>query len=214
MAHKTVCVLSGGMDSTTLLYQLLAEGDKVLAISFDYGQRHKKELDYAAKTCQKMGVEHQVIDLGGINILLQGSALTSPDIAVPEGHYADESMKVTVVPNRNMILMAIAGAYAISQGCGRLAVAVHAGDHTIYPDCRPNFVSLFEQALQAGNYEQLTVYAPFLHWSKSQIARLGRELGVNYDQDTWSCYKGEEEPCGKCGTCIERKEALEALGQE
>lgn len=213
MAHKTMCVLSGGMDSTTLLYHLLHEGDEVLAISFDYGQRHKKELEYAARSCQKLGVRHTVMDLTGVGSLLKGNALTSSEINVPEGHYQDETMKATVVPNRNMMMMSVAGAYAISQGCDRLAVAVHTGDHAIYPDCRPKFIESFERALRTGNYVQVSVYAPFLHWTKGEIARLGRSLGIDFDDDTWSCYLGAAEPCGKCGTCVERNEALvEALG--
>ncbi|MHB0867283.1 MAG: 7-cyano-7-deazaguanine synthase QueC [Thermoleophilia bacterium] len=210
MADRTVCVFSGGMDSTTLLYHLLAEGDAVLAISFNYGQRHAKELEYAARACEKLGVPHQVTDISSVSGLLQGNALTSGDIAVPEGHYQDESMRLTVVPNRNMIMMSIAGGYAIAQGYDRLAVAMHAGDHTVYPDCRPEFVAAFEQAIRAGNYDAIPVYAPFISWSKTRIAQLGLELGIDYEKETWSCYAGEAQPCGKCGTCVERAEALAA----
>jgi len=214
MPNKTVCLLSGGMDSTTLLYHLVNEGDDVLAISFDYGQRHGKELEYAAKTCEKLKVNHRICNIGGVGAFLQGNALTSKDIEVPEGHYEDESMRLTVVPNRNMILMSIAGGYAISQACNRLAIAVHAGDHAVYPDCRPVFVGYFEKALQVGNYEPISVYTPFLKWRKTKIAKLGQRLGINYEEETWSCYKGGEEPCGKCGTCIERMEALRHIGQK
>jgi len=196
------------MDSTTLLYQLLREGDEVLAISFDYGQRHGKELKYAAATCQRLGVAHRIVDISNFSELLGGNALTSGGIDVPEGHYEDESMRLTVVPNRNMIMLSIAGGFAISEGCDRLAIAVHAGDHAIYPDCRPEFIERFEAALAAGNYEALSVHAPFLSWTKTDIARLGREFGIDYDEETWSCYNGGEEPCGTCGTCMERAEAL------
>jgi 7-cyano-7-deazaguanine synthase len=202
------------MDSTTLLYYLVSKGDKVLAISFDYGQRHRKELEYAAKTCKKLKVNWRVCNISSVGAFLQGNALTSMDIEVPEGHYEDESMRLTVVPNRNMIMMSIAGGYAISQACDRLAIAVHGGDHAIYPDCRPIFVKCFEKTLQVGNYEPVSVYAPFLNWSKAQIAELGRRLGINYEEETWSCYRGEVEPCGKCGTCIERREALKHIGQK
>ncbi len=210
MAHKTVCVFSGGMDSTTLLYHLLAEGDEVLAISFNYGQRHGKELEYAARTCEKLGVSHRITDISNINGLLQGNALTSGNIEVPEGHYQDVSMRLTVVPNRNMIMMSIAGGYAISQGYDRLAIAVHTGDHAIYPDCRPEFVTSFEKTIQAGNYDAISVYAPFISWTKTRIVQLGQKLGIDYERETWSCYRGEEDPCGKCGTCVERAEALAA----
>ncbi len=212
MRQKTVCTLSGGMDSTTLLYHLLDLGDKVLALSFDYGQRHRKELEYAARTCARLDVRHTVVDLSSAGSLLVGSALTSPEIAVPHGHYEDESMRLTVVPNRNMIMMAIAGGYGLAEGCSRLAVAVHAGDHAVYPDCRPQFIADFEAALRSGNYEQVSVYAPFLGWTKGDIACLGLDLGIDFERDTWSCYEGGEEPCGKCGTCVERAEALAAAG--
>jgi 7-cyano-7-deazaguanine synthase len=209
MAHKTVCVLSGGMDSTTLLHYLVREGDEVLAVSFDYGQRHRKELDFAAGTCEKLGIEHRVVDISDIGGMLGGSALTDPGVDVPAGHYQDPTMRLTVVPNRNMILMSIAGGYAVAQGCDRLAVAVHAGDHAVYPDCRPEFIEALGKALLLGNYEQIDIFAPFLTWSKGDIARLGLELGIDFENDTWSCYQGGEEPCGVCGTCVERAEALE-----
>jgi len=202
------------MDSTTLLHYLVSKGDEVLAISFDYGQRHRKELEYAAKACKKLKVNFRVCDISSVGAFLQGNALTSMEIDVPEGHYEDESMRLTVVPNRNMIMMSIAGGYAISQACDRLAIAVHGGDHAIYPDCRPIFVECFEKTLQVGNYEPVSVYAPFLNWSKAQIAKLGQSLGINYEEETWSCYRGEVEPCGKCGTCIERREALKHIGQK
>jgi len=208
MAFKTVCVFSGGMDSTTLLHQVVRDGDRVLAVSFDYGQKHRKELDYAARTCQKLAVSHEIVDISNVSGLLEGNALTSEEIEVPEGHYQDQSMRLTVVPNRNMIMMAIAGGYAVSRRYDRLAVAVHTGDHAIYPDCRPEFIDLFERALRAGNYEQVAVHAPFLTWTKARIAELGRGLGIDYENETWSCYRGGSEPCGKCGTCVEREEAL------
>ena len=210
MAAKTVCVFSGGMDSTTLLYHLLDQGDEVLALSLDYGQRHRKELEFAAHTCQRLGVAHEIADIRGAGRLLSGSALTSDEIDVPHGHYEDVSMRSTVVPNRNMIMMAIAGGHAIAQGCERLAVAVHAGDHAVYPDCRPRFIRDFAAALRSGNYEAVAVYAPFLEWSKTDIVQLGLKLGIDYERDTWSCYEGGAEPCGACGTCVERAEALAA----
>ncbi len=210
MPRRTVCVFSGGMDSTTLLYQLFDAGDEVLAVSFDYGQRHRKELEFAARTAARLEIEHRITDISAVSGLLQGNALTSGSVAVPHGHYQDESMRVTVVPNRNMIMMAIAGGYAVARGCDRLAVAVHAGDHAVYPDCRPEFIRNFEAALRSGNYEPVAVYAPFTGWTKTDIVRLGLKLGIDYERDTWSCYEGGAEPCGRCGTCVERAEALAA----
>ena len=208
--RRAVCVLSGGMDSTTLLYELIADGHETYAISFDYGQRHKKELEYAARTCARLGVTHRVVDISDVQDVLGGSALTDAEIEVPEGHYEDESMKVTVVPNRNMIMLAIAGGWAVALEADILAAAMHGGDHAIYPDCREEFVQLFAAALKAGNYHQVETYVPYLHKSKAEIAAIGLRLGIDYDEDTWSCYKGGAEPCGKCGTCVEREEALAA----
>lgn len=205
---RAVCVFSGGMDSTTLLYQLLDEGYETYAISFDYGQRHKKELEYAARTCEKLGVTHRVVDISDIQGVIGGSALTSDEIDVPEGHYEDETMKVTVVPNRNMIMLAIAGGWAVALEADIVATAVHGGDHAIYPDCRPEFVGLFAEALKSGNYHQAETFTPYLEKSKAEIAAIGLGLGIDYEQDTWSCYKGEAQACGKCGTCVERDEAL------
>ncbi|MBE0429423.1 MAG: 7-cyano-7-deazaguanine synthase QueC [Thermoleophilia bacterium] len=214
MKHRTICILSGGVDSTTLLHQLVAGGDEVLAMSFDYGQRHRKEIRYAARSSRKLGVEHMVVDLAGINALLAGSALTSREMEVPEGSYEDEAMRTTVVPNRNMIMMSLAGAYAVSRKYDRIAIAVHAADHAVYPDCRARFIEQFDIALKLGNYEQVSVYVPFLDWTKARIVRLGLRLGIDYEADTWSCYQGGEEPCGKCGTCLERAEALEEARNE
>lgn len=205
---KAICVFSGGMDSTTLLYHLLDGKLETLAVSFDYGQRHKIELEYAAKTCARLKVPHKLIDISSMAGLLGANALTDTSVKVPEGHYEEETMKATVVPNRNMIFLAIAGGYAVAEEADLLAVAVHAGDHAIYPDCRPEFIDRFEEALQAGNYHQVSVYAPFMNLSKKEIAVEGRRLGVDFNQ-TWSCYVGGDKPCGKCGTCVERAEALE-----
>ena len=205
---KAVCVLSGGMDSTTLLYRLIKEGHSVYAISFNYGQRHRKELEYASRTCKKLGVEHKIVNLSMLKELLSGSSLTS-DIEVPEGHYEEESMKSTVVPNRNMIMLSIAGGWAVSLEADLIAIAVHAGDHAIYPDCREEFIVEASKALFEGNYHKVVIYYPYIDKTKAEIAREGLDLGISYDEDTWSCYKGESEPCGKCGTCVERIEALE-----
>ncbi|MBP9718076.1 7-cyano-7-deazaguanine synthase QueC [Candidatus Gracilibacteria bacterium] len=204
--RKTLLIYSGGMDSTTLLYKLRADGDEVRAISFDYGQRHKKELRSAEKICGLLKVPHQIVNIKSLNTLMAGSSLTS-DIAVPEGHYQDKTMRSTVVPNRNMIFISLAMAAAISQKYDRIALAVHAGDHAIYPDCRPEFIKVMQAAGRVSNYEKLGVYAPFLNKTKRQIAQIGHRLKVPFDL-TWTCYKGLAKPCGKCGACVERAEAL------
>lgn len=204
---KTVLVFSGGMDSTTLLYKLLKDGDKVLCLSFDYGQRHKKELKCAKNICEKLKTPHKIVDIKSLNSLMSGSALTS-NIKVPEGHYQDKNMRSTVVPNRNMIFLSLAIAQAVSAKFDRIAIAVHAGDHAIYPDCRPEFIDKMCAVAKISNYEPVKIYAPFLEMSKRKIATLGQKLGVDYS-GTWTCYKGLKNPCGKCGACTERAEALE-----
>lgn len=204
---KTVLIYSGGLDSTTLLYKLLHEGDTVRALSFDYGQRHKKELRAAARICKRLKVPHQIVDIRAAQNLMQNSALTSPKIAVPEGHYQDKTMRATVVPNRNMIFLSLAIAQAVSLKFDRVAIAVHAGDHAIYPDCRPAFIKAMQGAARAANYQKIAIYAPFLHITKRQIAKIGHKMGVPFEL-TWTCYKGLNKPCGKCGACVERSEAL------
>jgi len=203
---KTIIVLSGGMDSTTLLYKLLAEGKEVKAISFNYGQRHSKELEYAAKTCQKLKVEHKVIDMTFLKELVSNSSLTGSE-AVPHGHYEDESMKKTVVPNRNMIMASIAIGWAVNEDFDEVALGVHSGDHAIYPDCRPEFVEALNKVANIANFKSISIYAPFLNIDKGDIAILGSELDVPYE-DTWTCYEGGEVACGKCGACQERDEAF------
>ncbi|MBI5413421.1 7-cyano-7-deazaguanine synthase QueC [Candidatus Peregrinibacteria bacterium] len=208
---KTVLVYSGGMDSTTLLYKLLAEGDTVLCLSFDYGQRHKKELLAARKICKKLKdagekVTHEIVDIKAIKGLMGGSSLTSK-VAVPKGHYEDKNMKSTVVPNRNMVFLSLAIAAAVSRKFNRVAIAVHSGDHAIYPDCRPEFIKKMRAVSLVANYEKIDVYAPFLNISKAKIAKVGTKLGVPVE-DTWTCYNGLKKPCEKCGACVEREEAL------
>lgn len=203
---KTVLVFSGGMDSTTLLYKLIHDGDTILCLSFDYGQRHKKEINCARKICAKLKIPHKIVDVKSAQKLMAGSALTSK-IAVPQGHYEDKTMRATVVPNRNMIFIALAIAQAVSLKFNRVAIAVHAGDHAIYPDCRPEFIKAMRTVSKIANYKPVDIYAPFLKMSKRQIAILGQKLGVDYSK-TWTCYKGLAKECGKCGACVERNEAL------
>jgi 7-cyano-7-deazaguanine synthase len=207
---EAIAILSGGLDSCTLVQKLLNDKSTVLAVSFDYGQRHLKELDYAAAFCAKRGVEHHVVDLSSLNPLLGSSALVG-DTEVPDGHYAENNMKATVVPNRNMIMLSIAGGIAVAHGGTIIATGVHAGDHFIYPDCRPAFISAVQKAIQVGNEglasPYLEVFTPFKGMTKAQIAYLAYNSGVAFDE-TWSCYKGEDIHCGRCGTCVERLEAI------
>jgi len=208
---KTVIVYSGGLDSTVLLYHLRAAGHELHALSVDYGQRHRCELKRAATICAELGIPHPTADLSAIQPLLAGSSLTSPGIEVAEGHYTEESMKSTVVPNRNMILLAVATAHALSIQAGQIAYAAHSGDHAIYPDCRNAFADAMAAAIRLADWESVELIRPFVDWTKAGIVRRGAELGVPFAQ-TWSCYKGGEEHCGRCGTCIERREAFDLVG--
>lgn len=206
--NRCVMILSGGMDSTTLLYRILHEQKEVYALSFNYGQKHKKELECAKKTCESLKISHKVIELNSLTTagLFGQSSLTSAE-AVPEGHYAAENMKSTVVPNRNMIMLSMAVAYAISLDCGSVYYGAHAGDHAIYPDCRPIFVERIQSLAEVCHYFPVQIIAPYLHQTKGDIVAEGTKLGVNYAQ-TWTCYKGGEKACGKCGSCTERLEAF------
>ena len=206
MTQKVVVIYSGGMDSFTVLHKAIADGFTVYPLSFDYGQRHKKELDYAARVCAELGVEHKIVDISGINSLIGGSSLTS-DIAVPEGHYEEESMKSTVVPNRNMILLSLAIGYAVSLQANKVYYGAHSGDHAIYPDCRPEFVQKMNDVSQIANYEAVEIYSPYLNDSKIEILTDGLKMGLDYGK-TWTCYNGREKACGKCGACQERLEAF------
>jgi 7-cyano-7-deazaguanine synthase len=208
---KTVLVYSGGLDSTVLLYDLLAMGDEVIAITFDYGQRHFRETLSARRIAAKKSIEHRVMGLTALRCILAGSSQTSSAIEVPEGHYTEESMKATVVPNRNMIMLSIAAGCAISREFDQVAFAAHSGDHAIYPDCRENFVRQLEQALLLADWRKVFLFAPYLTITKQAIVARGAELGVPFGE-TWSCYKGGREHCGKCGTCVERREAFALSG--
>lgn len=223
---KQIIILSGGMDSTTLLYDEVQKtrdensGDDIYcsdrktasesieAVSFNYGQRHSIELVFAEKTCQRLGIPWKLIDLTCLKEILSGSALTSDDIDVPEGHYASESMKETVVPNRNMIMLAVATGYAISRNASSVSYAAHAGDHAIYPDCRKEFADALGAAIALCDWKEIQLRRPYVGIDKAEIVRIGSKLNVPYEH-TWSCYKGSGIHCGACGTCIERREAFD-----
>lgn len=209
---KTIAIFSGGMDSATLVAHLMALGDEVRCLSVDYGQRHRRELESAKNLCDHWGLEHRVADLRAITPLISNSSQTS-DKPVPYGHYAEENMKQTVVPNRNMIMLSVAIGWAINEKFDRVAYGAHSGDHAIYPDCRPEFVKQLDQAARIADWNEISIYAPFLGMDKGDIAKEGLSLGVPF-QMTWTCYEGLERPCGKCGACQERAEAFQKAGAE
>ena len=210
MKHDAVIILSGGLDSTTLLYDLREQGYTLTAVTFDYGQRHNKEIAYATRTCERLAIPQKIIDARVLHDLAP-SALTRPDQAVPEGNYDDETMRQTVVPNRNMVLLSLAAAYAIGIHAGHLFYGAHAGDHAIYPDCRPAFVDAMTAAFHLCDWNDLVLSAPYLHLTKGDIVKRGLSLGVDYSL-TWTCYKGGEKACGKCGSCDERLAAFRDAG--
>lgn len=211
---KTVVVISGGMDSTTLAYRSHHRGDEAFLLSVDYGQRHRKELEYAKLTATRLGVSHEIVDLSSLRGILAGSSLTS-EVDVPDGHYAEETMKATVVPNRNSIMINVAIGYAVSIKADSVSIGVHAGDHFVYPDCRPEFVLALAEVAKLGNEGFISsdffIDAPYVNIGKHDIALEGESLGVNWNE-TWSCYKGKKIHCGSCGTCFERREAFWLAG--
>lgn len=211
LTRKAVAIISGGMDSATLAYLLLKEGYDLQLLSFDYGQRHNKELQYAAQLATTLGVPWSLIDLTSVTRLLPGSSLTDPTVTVPHGHYSNDTMRDTVVPNRNAMMLSLAYAVAVAQKAARVAFGAHRGDHDVYPDCRREFVEAIDHALAVGNEgfadPDLTIIAPFIDKTKSDIVLIGARLGVPFEK-TWSCYEGGTTHCGKCGTCVERREAF------
>ena len=204
---NSILILSGGMDSATLAYHLKVKKHNIHAITFNYNQRHKKEIESAKKVAKNLNIQHTILDISNIGNMLKGSSLTD-DIATPHGHYAADNMKLTVVPNRNAIMLSIVYGIAVSEKSDIVATAVHAGDHFIYPDCRESFIKSLESTLQLGNDSKIELYTPYINYSKGDIALEGDKLSVLY-QDTWTCYEGGDKHCGKCGACIERKEAFE-----
>lgn len=211
---KTLVICSGGLDSVSLAHMIADQKNLTRLVSFDYGQRHRKELDFAARCATRLNVPHHVIDMRTIGAALTGSALTD-DIDVPDGHYAEETMKITVVPNRNAIMLTIAYGIAAANGDEAVATAVHGGDHFIYPDCRPAFTESFDTMQRAAldGYADVRLSTPFVHRSKADIVTEGAKVNTPF-ADTWSCYKGGEHHCGRCGTCVERREAFDLAGIE
>lgn len=204
-----VIVVSGGMDSITMLHDFASR--IALAVTFDYGSNHAaKEIPFARLHCERLGIEHIVIPLTFMHDYFKSSLLDGA-AAIPEGHYADENMKSTVVPFRNGIMLAIATGLAESRGLSHVMIANHAGDHAIYPDCRATFIDAMNEATAYGTYNGVKIFAPYTNLTKGEIACRGKNLGIDY-RETWSCYKGGEKHCGKCGTCVERKEALAFAG--
>lgn len=201
----SVIILSGGMDSVTLLYD--KKDEIALAVSFDYGSNHNgREIPFAKLHCEKLGIRHITIGLAFMHEYFKSSLLEGAE-AIPEGHYASENMKSTVVPFRNGIMLSIAIGIAESNGLKNVLIANHGGDHAIYPDCRSEFIHAIDEAAVAGTYVNVRVKAPYTDITKADIACIGKRLGIDYSA-TWSCYKGGEKHCGKCGTCVERREAL------
>jgi 7-cyano-7-deazaguanine synthase len=211
--RTAVVVLSGGMDSTTLMAHYAALHFRLSAVTIDYGQRHRREIESAREVAAHYGARHHVVDVSGLGVLLSGSALTDADVSVPDGHYAEASMRSTVVPNRNAVLANVAVAVGIAERASVVALGMHAGDHFIYPDCRPPFVDALRRLVSVANegFPTPEVEAPFIHWSKADIAAHGVALDAPLHR-SWSCYRGGERHCGTCGTCYERREAFRGAG--
>jgi 7-cyano-7-deazaguanine synthase len=210
---KVVVLCSGGMDSVTALYRAQREHEVTAVLSFDYGAKHNhREIPFAGEHAARFGLRHEVIGLDFVNRLFASDLLQSGG-EIPEGHYAAESMKQTVVPFRNAIMLAIACGFAESVGAEALVIAAHSGDHAIYPDCREDFMRAMADAMRLGTYAGIKLLRPFIAMDKAKIATEGARLGVDFSR-TWSCYKGGAVHCGKCGTCVERKEAFQLAGME
>ena len=208
---KTVLILSGGMDSAVLLHHLQATGHEVAALSIDYGQRHRRELHCAGYLAREAHARYQLADLSSLRPLLAGSSQTDGSVEVPHGHYSEESMKQTVVPNRNMLLLSCAIAWAVSLKFDAVAYGAHAGDHAIYPDCREEFCKAMAEVAKVCDWHPVELVRPFIAMTKGEIVKRGLELGVPF-QHTWTCYEGLHTPCGKCGSCVERAEAFAFAG--
>ena len=205
----SILIYSGGMDSTTILYEYQ---DRIaIALSFDYASKHnRQELRCASWNCEKLGIKHIIIELDFMQQYFHSSLLQG-GLDIPEGEYAEDNMHSTVVPFRNGIMLSIAAGMAEDNGLKYIMMANHGGDHTLYPDCRPAFVEAMGRAVAAGTWNGVQLFAPYTDLTKADIARRGKSLGIDYSK-TWSCYRGGEHHCGKCATCQERKEAMRIAG--
>ncbi|MGJ8524734.1 7-cyano-7-deazaguanine synthase [Halomonadaceae bacterium LMG 33818] len=210
---RAVVIYSGGMDSFTVLHRAIREGYEVAALSFDYGQRHRRELDAAKRVTTQLGIEHKIVDITAIHGLIGNSALTDTSQEMPTGNYDSDNMKSTVVPNRNMILLSLAIGYAVNIEAPYCFYGAHGGDHAIYPDCRPEFVARMNDVAAIANYQPVELCVPYLHKDKTDILADGLAMGLDYS-DTWTCYLGQEKACGECGSCRERLEAFANQGLE
>jgi len=204
---KTVAVFSGGLDSTTLVYHLLDANHEVKALTVDYGQRHSREIEAARRICEVVGIQQHVVDLSGLAACFGHNALTDDSIGVPHGEYQEATMQDTTVPNRNMILLSVAIGWAVAIKFDSVAFGAHTGEYTPYPDCRPEFASAMNDAARVCDWDPIEVLSPFVEWNKAGIVRRGTELDVPFEL-TWSCYEGGKLHCGKCSTCLDRKQAF------
>ena len=210
-ATEVIALHSGGLDSSTLLCWLLDQGYFPRSLGVLYGQTNWREVEKANVFCARIGVPRQVVDLKNLGLIMTGCSLTDSSVEMPEGHYSDQSMRATVVPNRNMILLACAAAYAVSLKVSAIAYAPHVEDHGTYPDCRPSFAEAMRGALALSDYEPVELLAPFIYWSKPQIVMFGEGSKIHWE-DTWTCYRSGEKHCGVCGACSERHEAFRLAG--
>ncbi len=207
-----IVLLSGGLDSSVLTHVLYRRGLRVKALNVLYGQRHSREREAATRIAQELGIECVCLDLCSIRpILGTTSSLLNSEVAIPLGHYEDASMQSTVVPNRNMLLLSLAAAWSVASSYDGVAYAAHGGDHAIYPDCRPEFASAMDAAIRLCDYREQHLLRPFVNITKADIVKLGSAAGVPLEH-TWSCYNGRDRHCGKCGTCVERREAFQLAG--
>lgn len=211
MKTRTVVIYSGGLDSTTLLYHLRAADNELAALAVNYGQRHGRELTRAERICRKINVRLTTLDLAALTSVFGHNSLSDTSLAIPEGCYEPDSMKQTTVPNRNMILLSIATGWAIAHDFQAVAFGAHSGEYAPYPDCRPEFAAAMDQATQLCDWQPIRILAPFVTWTKSDIVRRGAELHVPFNE-TWSCYVGGARHCGRCATCLDRRQAFEQCG--
>ena len=212
MNMKIIQVISGGMDSVAMLYYLHNKHKNIKCLSINYNQKHKKEIAFASYHCKKLGIEHKVVDITSVASLFnKESVLINENNDVPNGHYENSEMKKTIVPNRNMLILAIATAWAIEEKYNAICYGAHSGDSVIYPDCRLEFVNAMQKAISLCDDHKINIITPFINKTKADIVEVGNKLKVNW-QKTWTCYKGRELHCGMCATCIERREAFYLAG--